>query len=214
MLSTADISDLSKKRTWVLACSMTVGVVGMLICLAVAGYWRETFQTFVEQAVGNTATTFMPFSLILLSLAVFLVPMIWGDRRSKQYSIICPNCSTDVSRFTRRILTTRCCYYCGKQIVEGERTHGPAAFERFSRMQQRRFLKYWFWTWPVLGSFVLAYHWYAPSALDNCPHMLFVPGLIGTIATSWAFVRTEDKRYLPQWFAAVIILCLGVTAFW
>jgi hypothetical protein len=81
-------------------------------------------------------------------------------------------------------------------------------------MRQRRVLAYWFWAWPVLGLLVLACHWFDPMTLDNCPHMLFIPGLIGTAATGWTFVRTMDRRYLPQLGAAAFVFCLGVNAYW
>ena len=186
----------------------------MFAYFAVVGYWRDSFVDLAQQHVGETAADLLPLALILPSLGFFLVPSVWGERKSKRHAFVCPHCNTDLSRSTRRVIATRCCRSCGKQIVEGRRTHGSKAFERLSRIEQRRFLIYWFWAWPVLGMLILGYHWFDPSALNNCPHMLFMPGLIGTAAAGWAFARTMDKRYIPQLGAAAMVLCLGVNAFW
>ena len=214
MLSAADINDLSKKRAWILLPAAGVGILAMFAYFALVGYCRDWLVEFARQHVGKIFADLLPLTLICPSVGFLLAPLIWGERKSKRYALICPNCNTDISRFTRRVLATRFCCSCGTQVVEGRRTHGAKAFERFSRMKQRRFLIYWFWTWPVLGLLVLAYYQFDRAAMENCPHMLFIPGLIGIVATGWAFARTMDTRYLPQLAASALVFCFGVNAFW
>ncbi len=214
MLSTADIHDLSKKRARILLPAATVGILTMFAYFALVSYWRDSLVDLARQHGGKTAADLLPLALIIPSLGLFSAPFIWGERKSKRHALVCPSCNTDLSRLTRRVLATRCCCSCGTQIVEGRRPHGAKAFERFSRIGQRRFLIYWFWTWPALGLFVLVYDWFDRATMENCPHLLFIPGVIGTVATGWAFARTMDKRYLPQFGAAVVVLCLGLRAFW
>lgn len=214
MLSTAYINNLSNKRARILVPAATVGVVAMFAYFASAVFWRDSLVASVRQHFGETTAGVLPLALILPALGVFLVPLVWGERKSKRYAFICPNCNADLSRSTRRVIATLCCRSCGTQIVKGRRTHGSDVFDRFLRIEQRRFLVYWFWAWPILGSLILGYHGFDPIAFNDCPHMLFVPGLIGTTAIGWAFARTKDKRYLPQFGAAIIVLCLGVDAFW
>ncbi len=175
---------------------------------------RDSLVDYAKQNLGDIAANFLPLAMILPSMGVFLAPLVWAERKSKRYALLCPECTTDLSRFTRRVLATRCCGCCGKQIVEAQRIHGVEAFDRLARIEQRRFLIYWFWMWPILGLLILGYDWIDPTALSNCPHMLFIPGLTGTVATGWAFARTLDQRYTLQLGASAIIFCLGMNAFW
>ncbi|TWU51529.1 hypothetical protein Poly59_31210 [Rubripirellula reticaptiva] len=214
MLTTADIKDLSTKRVWILVPAITVGVVAMFAYFVAVALCRDSLVNSARQNFGETVADFLPLAMILPSLGFFLAPLVWAERKSKRYALICPECTTDLSRSTRRVIATRCCGSCGKQIVEGRRIHGPMAFERLSRVEQRRLLVYWFWAWPTLGLLLLGYHWIDPTALNNCPQMLFIPGLIGTAATGWAFARSMDKRYIPQFIASAMVLCLGINAFW
>ena len=214
MLSTASINDLAKKRAWILAPSATVGVVAMFAYLAIVGYWRDSMVELARKHAGETSPSPLPLVLIFPSLGFFLAPLVWGERRIKRYAFICPKCNTDLSRFSRRVVATRCCCFCGQQIVQGRRVHRLEAFKRLTRIEQRRFLVYWFWAWPILGLLLLGYHRVDPTGMENCRQMLFMPGLIGTVATGWAFARTMDRRYITQLFASAIVLCLGVDALW
>lgn len=214
MLNSADINALSTKRAWVLAPAMTVGVVAMFAYFAAIAAYRESLVNSARQNLGATAADLLPLAMLLPSLGFFLAPLVWAERKSKRYALICPECTTDLSRSSRRVIATRCCGSCGKQIVAGRRIHGQEAFERHSRIEQRRFLVYWFWAWPIIGLLILSYHWIDHRALYHCPHVLFIPGLIGTVVTGWAFARTLDERYLPQFGASAVVLCLGINAFW
>ncbi|HBE63929.1 MAG TPA: hypothetical protein DDX19_14565 [Rhodopirellula baltica] len=214
MLSTADINDLSKKRMWTMVLAASVGVAVMLAYFAVVAAWRDSLVAAARQNFSETTADILPFVLILPSVGFFLTALIWGEHRSKRYALMCPNCNTDLSRSMKRLAATRCCNSCGKQIVEGSRTHGPGVFARRSRIEQRKFLVYWFWIWPISGSLMLGYHWLSPIGFEDCPQMLFMPGLIGTAATGWAFARTLDKRYLPQFVGSAVVLCMGFNAFW
>ncbi|TWT91534.1 hypothetical protein Pla52n_65250 [Stieleria varia] len=186
----------------------------MLAYFALVGVVRDSLVDLTQRKVGKTAADVLPIVLVLPSLGFFLGALLWAERMSKRFALFCPECGTDVSKSTNRVLATRCCSSCEMQIVEGRRTHGADVFERFSQLKQRRFLIYWFWIWPVFGLFVLAYHWFDQTAWANCPQALFIPGLIGTTAAGWAFARTIDMRYLPQLGVSALVFLLGVDAFW
>lgn len=214
MFSATEIKTLTRRRARILVPAMAIGVFALFATLAIASLARDPFVDFVRQHMGNTASEVAPIGLFLPSLAFFLLPLVWAERKSKSFALICPQCEADLSRSTARVLATRCCKSCGTRIVEGGRTRGPEVFDRYSRLKQRRFLVYWFWSWPVLGTLVLLWDSFDPSALANCVQALLVPGLIGTVATAWAFARTVDSRYLPQLGASALVLWIGGERFW
>ncbi len=214
MLKTADINGLSTKRAWILIPALIVGVAAMFAYLAAMALWRDSLVDYAKHDLGETPANLLPLAMILTSLGFFLAPLVLAERKSKRYALHCPECATDLTRFTRRVIATRCCGSCGKQIVEGKRIHEGKVFERHARIQQRRFLIYWFWAWPILGFLILCYHWNDTTALNNCRPMLFIPGLIGTAATGWAFARTMDRRFIPQLGMSATVFCLGMNAFW
>ena len=80
--------------------------------------------------------------------------------------------------------------------------------------KQRRILYYWFWTWPFIGTIVLALHLFNQEIFRNCVHALFVPGLIGTVSAGWTIVRTNARDYSLQFAVSAIVLAVGVTEFW
>lgn len=193
---------------------MAIAVVVVFGYLGVVAFLRDPLVDVARQRVGRTTAEFVPLALIVPSIAVFLTPLVWAERKCKRFALICPECDSDVTRSTARILATRCCSSCGNRIVQGGLTRPPEVFDRYSRLKQRRFLVFWFWVWPVLGASALVTHWVHPSALANCIQVLFLPGLIGTVATGWAFARTADRRYLPQFGASAIVLAIGTAMFW
>ena len=68
--------------------------------------------------------------------------------------------------------------------------------------------------WPLFGTFVLFWDAHSPTTFHRCAHVLFVPGLIGTVAAGRTILRTMDKRFSPQLGAAVIIFALGAAQYW
>ena len=60
---------------------------------------------------------------------------------------------------------------------------------------------------------MLVYQTIVPSEFADFPEMIFLAGLIGTIAAGWALARTFDRRYLFQVIASIGVLMLGVRAF-
>jgi len=172
-----------------------------------------TLRSLRLHAGGHVAEV-MPYLLILSSLAFFLSPLMWAEKKAEHYKVVCPVCSADLTRLTRLVLATRCCNECKTQIVEGRRTRDPEVFERFSRLENRQFLIWLFWLWPCLGLFVLGWHWHFPRALQYSTHMLFVHGFIGIGMSGWAWFRTMDKGFIPQLVASALVFGLGVAAFW
>ena len=214
MFSDAEIDGLSRQRAWILVSAATIGLFAMLGHFAVVAIVRDPLVDMTRRHIGETAAEFIPFALILPSLVFFLTPLVWAEKRSKRFALICPKCATDLSRSTNRILATRCCSSCGVRIVEGGRTRIGKVFDRYSRMKRRRLLAYWFWVWPILGTLVLTSHAFNPSIWLDCIQVLFLPGLIGTSVAGWTFARTTDRRYLPQLGASAVVFSVGAAMFW
>ena len=214
MLTVTDIKDLEKKRAWVLIPAMTVGLVAMSAYLSAIAFWQGSLVDYTKQNAGEAAAACLALAMLIPSVGLFLAPLVWAERKSKHHVLLCPECKIDLSDSSRRVVATRCCGHCGKQIVEGRRIRSGKALERLARIEQRRFLSYCLWMWPILGLLILGYHWIDPTASNNCPQVLFLPGLNGTTMTGWIFARTKDKRYLPLLAASAIVLCLGMSAFW
>ena len=214
MLTVTDIKDLEKKRAWILIPAMTVGLVAMSAYLSAIAFWQGSLVDYTKQNAGEAAAACLALAMLIPSVGLFLAPLVWAERKSKHHVLLCPECKIDLSDSSRRVVATRCCGHCGKQIVEGRRIRSGKALERLARIEQRRFLSYCLWMWPILGLLILGYHWIDPTASNNCPQVLFLPGLNGTTMTGWIFARTKDKRYLPLLAASAIVLCLGMSAFW
>jgi hypothetical protein len=89
-----------------------------------------------------------------------------------------------------------------------------SSLNRMLQPKHRRFLSYWFWTWPLMGMVVVTIHWFDQEIFRNCMHALFVPGLVGTVSAGWTIVRANARDYSLQFCASVVILAVGVTMFW
>jgi len=181
--------------------------------MAIVGYVRDTVVTYLRQDVGPGVAEFGPFLLLLPCLGILALTCVWADHKVKHFALFCPKCEADFSQSTPRVLATCCCSVCDEQIVEG-RTHSVAVFRRYSEMRARRFLVYWFWMWPALGSLCLGTYWFDPTAMSNCEQCLMIPALIGTSAAGWTICRTMDSRYVVQFVVSAILLCVGVAAYW
>ncbi len=214
MLTDNDILRLNRSRFRVLIPTMALAVAAMLGYFALLSLVREPIIALVRSVAGGTAANITPIALILPALGIFLIPCIIAEKSSKRFALLCPDCSADITRRTNRVLATRCCPSCGSQVVAGGRIRGPSVYDRYVKLKTRRFLVYWLWTWPVLGALTIAWYSIAPLGLSRCLHVLFVPSLIGTVASGWSYLRTTDRRYLPQFFASAILLFVGAFAYW
>ena len=194
--------------------AMIVGIVAIFAYMGFLAVIRDEVVAFVRINFGQTAAEIAPMILLAPSIAFFLTPLVLAERRAKVYSLICPECSAELNQSTARVLATRCCSKCRKQIVAGGRIRKDEVFDRFTQMKWRRYLVFWFWAWPALGLILLTCYRINPPSFDPCIHIVFVPGLVGTVATGWAFARTMDKRYLPQVGASTVALFVGVWVFW
>ena len=214
MFTTDDIKNLQSRRVRILIPAIAVGLLAMCAYFGLGFQIREACVNFIESRFGKTAAEATPAVLILPSFLLFLVPVVWAERKARQFSLKCPDCSYDLSQWTEFVTTTQCCQNCGHQIVKGKKVRTAAVFKRFTQKRSRRFLVLWFWTWPALGLCALALYWLEPSVIEDCLHMLVVPALVGTIATGWTFLRTQDRRYLPQAFASAVLLIVSGFTFW
>lgn len=153
----------------------------------------------------------LPF--VFPSIAFFLLPTCFAEIRAKRYSISCSHYTKDLTQSIYKILTTRCCGNCNNRIVENGKLRSNETYARYCQRRWRNYLVYWFWAWPACGVAMLFWHLMDSSAFEHCPHMIFLFGLIGAIATSWAMMRTSDIRYLVQALASAIVLVLGISVF-
>ena len=198
MLDEIQIQSLVKKRLVAILPPLVLGLLASFCCLGL-------FALFQNQML-------MPF-LGLFCIVPFLIGCWVGDRRAKPYSIECPSCDKDLMLSANRILKTRSCSACEKRVVSGGKLRSNRVYARFCRQGSRKYLVYWFWIWPVGGAVILASHFVWPQSFANCPHVIFIFGLIGTTAAGWTLVRTFDRRYVLQTIASAIILFLGFRAF-
>jgi hypothetical protein len=214
MFTTDDIKNLESRRVRILIPAIAAGLLAMFAYLGLVLQIRDTCVHFAENHFGKTLADATPAVLMLPSVLPFLASAIWAERKAKQYSLKCPDCSYDLSQLTEFVKKTKCCKNCGHKIVNGGKVRTATVFKRFVQMRSRRFLVLWFWAWPALGLCALTCYWLNPDWLENCLHMLVVPGIVGTIATGWTILRTKDRRYLLQAFASAVILIVNSVVFW
>lgn len=214
MLTDSEIVRLNRSRVHIRIPTMALALAAMFGYFALVSLVREPILELVRSVAGGTAADITPIALICPALAIFLIPCAIAEKSSKRFALICPDCSADITRKTDRVLATRCCPSCGGQVVVGGRVRDPSVYDRYTKLKARRFLVYWLWAWPVLGTLVTAWHFVSPSAFARCLHVLFLPGLIGTTASGWSYLRTTDRRYLPQFYASAILLAVGTFTYW
>jgi hypothetical protein len=178
------------------------------------GYVREPIISLAVSRFGDTARDITPIALILPTFAIFLIPTCLAAGYSERFKTACPSCHQDVSAGTERILLTRCCPECGERIVEGGRAHSAAVYRRYRALWSRRFLKYWLWIWPALGGLIVVWQLFDRSTLQRCPQFLLTVPLIGVATAGWAWLRTSDRRYIPQLLGSAVLLGLGSVLFW
>ena len=77
-----------------------------------------------------------------------------------------------------------------------------------------RFLWYWLWLWPGMGLLCAIWGTLDPTAFERCPQVYWTFPLIGVSAAGWTWLRTRDRRYLPQALASGAILVVGAWLFW
>lgn len=214
MFTEWQIQDLAKRRNRILIPAMFGGVVATLAYFVVILFLRHGLVAILDQRNVEDAADVAMLILILPSFAFFIVPCVLAERYVKRFAIVCPFCSEDITRYTAEIIATRSCRSCEQRIVSDGRQRRSAVFKRYRRIQSRTFLKYWLWAWPALAAFCLVTHWFDPSSLQRCPHVLFVPALIGTVAGGWSWIRTFDTRYTMQFTASMVLFVIGASIFW
>lgn len=210
VFSPTEVKRLASRRAWIVFPGALLGTGATLGAMALFSIVREPLAGWTGRRVGVAAGEMLPVLFMMTTLAPFLAILIWAEKISKRFALVCPNCGEDVSRLTPRILATRCCSSCRTQIIEGRRTYSESVHQRYRQLKQRQSLVYWFWVWPVVGLAILVHHWFDPSALRDCPQCLWLFGLIGTTASGWAFIRTMDRRYAPQAVLSLAVLILGL----
>jgi hypothetical protein len=208
LLTAADINTLAKKRNQIMMVALVVGIAGIAVYLTGIGLLFDLFRNpgthrHPRPEDGFSFLAFLPVHAILIGT------LSWGERKVLRYAITCPNCHADITRVSQKIIATRCCHHCNQRIVEEGRTHGIAAFRRLARIQQRRFLIYWLWVWPIMAAVFFLLSQFDQTMLQNCPQILVAPGILGAVSAGWSFARTLDYRYFPQLIASAAVLVWG-----
>ncbi|MCD0460258.1 hypothetical protein [Roseiconus lacunae] len=213
MWTEAELKRLARRRAWVLFPSVIVSSAVMLVVIAWIGSIRVPFLAAAKSRMGDTAGEIALLLLMSSSILFFLAGLVWADYRSRRFAVRCPRCDADLSISVTKLIATTRCWHCQTKVVEDRRPHSLDVYRRGLRISQRRWLVYWFWIWPVLGAAESLYAFLDPRATVDFQPILILPGLIGTSAAGWAFVRTRDHRYLHALIASALMLGLGATLF-
>ena len=203
----------SKQRFSLMLLAMCFGLLAMFGYFGLLAFVRADVIAWANNNFGADSEHWIMLPLMIPAVAIFLLPTCVAEHKAKRYSISCPSCSKDLTQSVQRILKTRCCSNCGKRVIENGKMRSNESYARYCQRRWRNYLVYWFWAWPVCGVTMLIWHLIDSSSFENCPHMIFLFGLVGTIATGWALIRTYDYRYLPQTITSTIVLALGICGY-
>lgn len=214
MLNDLQIQDATSRRAKVLIPTMLLALTAMFAYLGVVAVFHDSILGQFGQFFGDTVTEFASVLMILSTIAVFLAPCVIAEKYAARFATICPLCSADITRRTQQVLATRRCSKCDERIISGGRQHDIAVYERYRQKQSRRFLGYWLWAWPLLGVVALAWHAIDDTTLIQCPHFLFVPGLIGNASGVWTMFRCFHRRYWLPTVVSAVLLFVGCIEFW
>jgi len=214
MLTEQKVREMSTRRTWAVLPAMTCAIGAVFLYFIGMGYFREPLTSLAVSRFGETVRDITPIALILPAFAIFLLPSCLAEKYAERFKTVCPSCRQDISSRTNQVLATRCCPACSERILGGGRTHSAAVYKRYQALQSRHFLKFWLWAWPALGGLAIALSLFDRSALQRCPQYLWIGPLIGTATAGWAWLRTMERRYLPQLLVSVVLLGLGAAMFW
>jgi hypothetical protein len=214
MLTEQEVREMSARRAWVVLPAMACAVGAVFLYFIGMGYVREHVMSLAVNRFGETAGHISVLALIFPAFAIFLLPSCLALKYAGRFKTVCPSCNHDVSARTERVLSTRCCPACGERILSGGRTHSAAVYKRYQERRWRRFLSYWLWSWPALGGLVITLHLFDRSAFQQCPQCLWTVSLIGATTAGWAWLRTLDRRYVPQTLASVVLIGIGAVLSW
>ncbi len=193
--------------------AMCLGVAAMFGYFGLLMLVRADVVAWARNNFGADSEPWIMMAMIIPSIFIFLLPSYVAEQKAKRYSISCPNCCKDLTLSIQRILKTRCCSNCEKRIIETGRMRSNDLYARYCRRQWRNYLVYWFWAWPAGGIVMLIWHRFDSSAFNDCPQMIFLFGLIGSTATGWTLIRTNDLRYLAQTITSAVLLVVGISMF-
>ena len=214
MLTEQEIRETLSRHLRAVLPGMIAGVAMLFVYFAILYGFRSSLISLVVARFGETARELTSVALIVPAFAVFLVPACLGERQGRRYTLRCPLCSEEITRLTKRVIATRCCPRCSGQIVEGGRARSSAVYQRYSARKSRRFLAYFFWTWPALGLLAIICSHIDPSIFQDCPQCLWMTPLLGVGVTAWAWLRTFDRRYVAPLLASLALVALGAYLFW
>lgn len=203
MLTEQEIRKALSLRTRIALSGCAIAVVCVMVYLV-----------FVVHEYVQNSTDFLEAILILLGIPIFLIPLNVAEVLTRRFRTFCPMCGDNVSRYTAEILARRVCPLCDHRIIADGRVRSREVYQRFRYHQARKFLKYWFWVWPVLSLLFLGFWYWDPSSVRRCSHFLVLAPIMGTSAAGWTWCRTFDYRYLPQFLSSVVLLIINAIVYW
>jgi hypothetical protein len=204
MFTEQHLGELSRRRIRVLLPTILFGVAAMLLYLLCVAQLRDATQLAIKGRFGDGAARVAPFGLILVAFGLFLVPICIAEKYAKRFQCYCPLCGHLLSRIAA-VLATKRCPACERQIVAGNRARSYATYKRLQAWRTRQFLAIWLWAWPASGLLGLVWWYFCPEEAINCGAFWAVP-LIGTATSGWAWLRTFERRYVPQLTANIALL--------
>ena len=77
-----------------------------------------------------------------------------------------------------------------------------------------RFLQYWLWLWPGIGLLCAVWGLLEPIAFERCPQVYWTFPLIGLSAAGWTWLRTFERRYVPQLLSSIVVFVIGAWLYW
>jgi len=213
MYQDSDLRTKVRQRFWLMFPVVCFSVLAMFCYFGLLTLVRADLIAWGTKNIGAESEKWLFLPLLMMALCIFMLPIYFAERRAKRYSISCPSCGKDHTLLVERILKTRCCSSCGKRVVKDGKMRSKETYARYCQRRWRSYLVYWFWLWPAFGGIILIWRMIDLSSFENCPHMMFIFGFSGTIATGWSLIRTNDRRYLAQAIASAVVLVLGIVAF-
>lgn len=214
MLTEPEVRAMWARRRWAVFPAMFGAGGAVLLYFAGVGSIVEPLSSLAGSRFGDAARELTPIVLILPAFAVFLLPSCLAARYAERFKTLCPLCCVEITSRSERAIATRCCPSCGARILEGGRAHSPAVYERYQALRTRQFLRRWLWGFPAVGGLAIAWRMIDHLAFQDCPQCLLMAPLIAAATAGWAWLRTFDRRYLPQVLASLVLLGFGVVLFW
>lgn len=200
-----------QNRIWLPA--LLLACLALVAYLALVGLIRVPLVNYATAHFGKSAGEFAIALAILPAFGAILIPCAGAEWLAKRNVIACPHCRQAITLKIRRILESRCCPECSRQVLPG-RAHSAAVLRRRHQIRTRAFLRIWLWAWPAMSVVAIAWEAASRNAFARCSHMLWVVPLVGFSVAGWSWKRTRDVRYAAPAALSLALFCAGAWLYW